>query len=103
MSRSQVASKAMRWVIYMETSTSVDRQRPIFERWLLADRQHWVAYMAARKQWSHWQGIAARLSNDHSAVTKVWDYIERRKAAARAHRQVLWRALGISLLVLILL
>lgn len=102
MSPSRVASKAMRWVIFMETSRSSGQLRPALEKWLLADREHWVAYRAAQKKWAHWQDMAARLPDDHKAITELWDYIERRKAAARTHRQFLWTALGISLLALML-
>jgi ferric-dicitrate binding protein FerR (iron transport regulator) len=101
-SRSRVASKAMQWVICMETSHSVGRLRPTLEKWLLADREHWVAYMAAREQWARWQDMAATLPDDHRVVSEVWGYIERRKAVTRAHRQFLWMTLGVSLLVLML-
>ena len=100
MSRSRVASQAMKWVIWKETSGSVDRLRPTFEEWILADREHWVAYIRAREEWKRWRTLAARMAKDRNAVSEVQKYIERRKTLARAHRQFLWAALSVSVLIL---
>ena len=102
MSRSRVASEALKWVIWIQTSKSVDRLWPSFEHWLMADRRNWLAYMQARRAWSRWDRLEALLSKDRRALAKTLAVIEHRRNAARSHRDVLWVLLGISVLILLL-
>ena len=102
MSRSRVASEALQWVIWIQTSRSIDRLWPTFQNWLQADRENWVAYLRARRQWSRWDRLEALLWKDRQTIEKTLAVIERRRQAARSHRDVLWFLLGISVLSLML-
>ena len=102
MNRSRVASEALQWVIWIQTSRSIDRLWPTFENWLEADRENWAAYLRARRQWSRWDRLEALLSKDRRAVEKTLAVIERRRQAARSHRDFLWVLLGISVLTFLL-
>lgn len=102
MNRSRVASEALQWVIWIQTSRSIDRLWPSFERWLMADRENWLAYMRARRAWSRWDRLEALLSKDRTALPRMLAVIEQRRTAARSHRDFLWVLLGISVLTLLL-
>ena len=101
MSRSRIASEALKWVVWMQTSQSIDRYLPDFEKWLTADREHWVAYLQAQQQWSRWDHLALLLAQRPRAVASKVAALEQKRLAARAHRQSLWIALGLSVLALL--
>ena len=69
-SRDRVASEALQWVVWMNTSRSIDPRLPAFEKWLMADRENWVAYMRARQEWTRWDRLALLLSQNPDAVAK---------------------------------
>lgn len=102
-SRRGVASKAMKWVIWVETSRSTDQHWPAFKKWLLADRENWLAYMRAQREWSRWDVLEGLLSNDRKTRAWMSELREKRKAAARTHRRLLWLTLGVSLFGLLLM
>jgi ferric-dicitrate binding protein FerR (iron transport regulator) len=99
--RDRVESEAMRWVIWIKTTRSLDELWPVFERWLLSDRENWNAYIRARRELSRWDPLKALLAKDRKLLADTLALVERKSAAARTHRQVLWAILGASLLALL--
>ena len=102
MKRSRVASEALKWVVWMQTSQSIDKRLPDFEKWLTADRENRLAYMQARQEWFRWDGLAEILSKDRQSLARRLAAIERRRNSARRHREFLWIVLGISVLALLM-
>jgi len=100
--RSRVSSEALKWVVWMKTSQSIDQRWPDFEKWLAADRKHWIAYLQARQEWSRWDRLELLLSQERRAVAKRLTTLEERRLAARRHREYLWIALGVAVLALLL-
>lgn len=102
MKRSRVASEALRWVVWMKTPASIGQHLPAFEKWLMADRENWVTYMRVRREWSRWTRLTRLLSQDPFGVVKKLLTVERKRIVACTHCDILWIALGISVLVLLL-
>jgi ferric-dicitrate binding protein FerR (iron transport regulator) len=100
--RDRVSSEAMKWVIWIQTARSLDKLWPVFERWLLADRENWNAYIQARRELSRWDPLKGLLSKDRKLLSETLALAERKRAAARSHRQVLWAVLAVSVLALLL-
>jgi ferric-dicitrate binding protein FerR (iron transport regulator) len=100
--RNRTASEARKWVVWIKTSESSDRGPLAFEKWLLADRENWLAYMRACEEWSRWARLGSLLSQNPDAVEKKLATLERKRVAARTHRECLWIALGVSVLALLL-
>jgi ferric-dicitrate binding protein FerR (iron transport regulator) len=101
-SRERVASEAMKWVIWIRTARSLDELWPVFEKWLLADRENWNAYIRARREVARWDPLKALLSRDRKLLSETLALAEQRRDAALAHRRVLCAILGVSLLALLL-
>lgn len=101
MRRSRVASKALEWVVWLQTSQSIDRRLPAFLKWLNANRENRMAYMEARREWLRWDRVAEEFSKDRGRLVRRLAVIERRRMAARRHRQFLWIVLVLSVCLLL--
>jgi ferric-dicitrate binding protein FerR (iron transport regulator) len=101
-SRDRVSTDAMKWVIWIQTARSLDELWPVFERWLLSDRENWNAYIQARRELSRWDPLKGLLSKDRKLLSQTLALVKNKRNAARSYRQFLWALLAVSLLALLL-
>ena len=100
--RSRANSEALRWLVQIQTSRSIDHLWPAFEAWLLGDRRNRAAFMQASRAWSQWDRLGTLLSKEGGAVSEPLCALERQKTSARTQRDLLWLTLAVSLMAFLL-
>lgn len=83
--------EALRWVVWLQTARSIDRDLPAFERWLSRPGNR-GAYLRARQEWLRWDV----LRKDPRELQRQLAAIEARK---KARTQLLWVLLALLILL----
>jgi ferric-dicitrate binding protein FerR (iron transport regulator) len=93
--RPSVLSEATKWLVRIQTSRSIDPFWPDFEAWLHQDEEHWTAFLQAQREWRGLDCLKSRAAPLHAAG--------KAKSDSRLPKEILWLALGTSLLTVLLL
>ena len=95
MTRPSVLSEATKWLVRIQTSRTIDPFWPDFEAWLHQNDEHWTAFLQAQRQWSKLNLLKSRAPELRAA--------RKAKSDSRLPKELLWLALGTSLLTVLLL